>query len=288
MVTKSLQRKLKRKVIFWIVVTLIISLLIAFLYFNRFSNRTTNIYLLDGLQIPECSKLAKDHEIRKFGYYSICYRENYEQAEWSAYCLTDKQLEKRSNRSDDFRPDKEISTGSAALADYKGSRFDRGHLTPAADMAFNDEAMSESFFMSNMSPQTPNLNRGAWKYLETEVRKWAKTYGKVYVISGPVLDKPYNEYNTIGTNKVVVPECYYKVILVPLYTDDYDRQTPEDANNVAAVGFILPNFNIEGPFWNYITTIDEIENRTGLNFFSKLDDVVEDSIESTYNINLWR
>ncbi|MCR4822864.1 MAG: DNA/RNA non-specific endonuclease [Treponema sp.] len=235
-----------------------------------------------GLEKPVCaaSHGAEDHQIRNFKYYSICYRESYEQAEWSAYCLTEDELTKIATRSDDFRPDPQISTGSASLADYKKSGYDRGHLSPAADFAFSQEAMSESFYMSNMSPQAGGLNRGLWKDLEAQVRLWAGEYGRVYVVSGPVLEKSPSEYKSIGENNVTVPEYYYKVLLAPLYKDDEDRANPENAGGAIAAGFLFPNQKCEGEIFDYAVTIDEIEKRTKLDFFSLLEDRLEENLEA--------
>lgn len=234
-----------------------------------------------GLEKPVCaaSYKATDHQIRQFEHYSLCYRESYEQAEWSAYCLTEEELVKNAKRSDDFRSDPEITTGSATPADYKKSGYDRGHLSPAADFAFDEEAMSETFYMSNMSPQKGGLNRGIWKDLEAEVRLWAKNFGRVYVVSGPILEKPAEEYESIGENQVAVPEFYYKVILAPLYANEADRATPQDAENVIALGFIFPNEKCTGTLNDYAVTVDEVEARTKLDFFSLLEDKVENEIE---------
>lgn len=108
------------------------------------------VRLTDTLQTPECGlkNRSADHELREFKYYSLCYRETYEQAEWSAECIKSSMLQKNAARSNDFRPDEKISTGSAALADYKNSGYDRGHLVPAADMSFSADAMSETFYMA--------------------------------------------------------------------------------------------------------------------------------------------
>ncbi|MBR1537102.1 MAG: DNA/RNA non-specific endonuclease [Treponema sp.] len=235
-----------------------------------------------NLERPLCAGLhgESDHQIRDFENYSICYRESYEQAEWSAYCLTEEQLVKNASRSNDFRSDPEILTASASLADYKGSGFDRGHLTPAADMSFSEEAMSETFFMSNMSPQAGSFNRGIWKDLESDVRLWAKKFGRVYVVSGPILEKPGAEYASIGENNVTVPEFYYKVILAPLYEDENDKKTPEDASGAVAIGFVFPNEKCTKNLFDYAVSIDEIEKRTKLDFFSLLDDEYENEIES--------
>ncbi len=234
-----------------------------------------------NLEIPLCAGKhgAADHQIRNFENYSLCYRESYEQAEWSAYCLTEEELEKNAKRSDDFRADPEISTGSATPADYKKSGYDRGHLSPAADFAFSDKAMSETFYMSNMSPQKGSLNRGIWKDLESEVRLWAKSFGRVYVVSGPILEKPAEAYESIGENHVTVPGFYYKVILAPVYEDDEDRKSPEDADSVIALAYIFPNEKCEGTLDDYAVTVDEVESRTGLDFFALLEDSVENEIE---------
>lgn len=248
------------------------------------------IALPSNLEKPWCAAQnhAQDHELRNYEYYSICYRENYEQAEWSAYCLTSDHLVKNAGRSDDFRPDPQISTGSATLADYKGSGYDRGHLSPAADFAFDKTAMSETFYMSNMSPQAGSFNRGMWKDLESTVRDWAKKFGRVYVISGPVLEKEASEYETIGANKVSIPQYYYKVILAPLYEDEKDAATPEDAKNICALAFIFPNKKCEGSFFDYAVSIDDVEKRTGLDFFSQLDEETQDKVERSVILENWK
>ena len=105
--------------------------------------------------------------------YSLSYNEKHEQANWVFYELTIDEVLGSIKRKDQFRADPNIKTGSASLSDYKRSGYDRGHLAPAADMKWSSKAMSESFFMSNMSPQTPSFNRGIWKKLENLVRKWA-------------------------------------------------------------------------------------------------------------------
>ena len=144
-------------------------------------------------------------------YYTLRYSEEHEQALWVAYILYADSLKQTTfERKDDFREDSRIKTGSASLSDYKGSGYDRGHIAPAADFSYSEFALSQSFFMSNMSPQDPSFNRGVWKKLEDQVRAWAMKNDQVYVVTGPVLNKTYK---TIGSNKVSVPEYYYKIIL---------------------------------------------------------------------------
>ena len=142
-------------------------------------------------------------------YYSLSYSEQHEQAEWVFYEIKKEKILGLVSRTDDFRIDKKISSNSATLSDYKGSGFDRGHLAPAHDFSFNKDAMSESFYMSNMSPQHPSFNRGIWGNLESLVRSWG-TNSSIYVVTGPILSS-CSSY--IGSNKVCVPKYYYKVII---------------------------------------------------------------------------
>lgn len=120
---------------------------------------------------------------------TLSYDESHEVAAWVAHTLSRDLLRNRGSgveRTDDFRADPAVATGSASPADYRGSGFDRGHLAPAADFSWSVQAMSESFYMSNIAPQSPALNRGVWKRLETAVRREAERDGVLHVVSGPI------------------------------------------------------------------------------------------------------
>jgi len=162
-------------------------------------------------------------EIVKHTYYTLAYSEENEEAFWVYYQLTPENINGTQARTEDFRSDPLVSTGSASLADYAGSGYDRGHLCPAADMTQNQTAMSETFFLSNMTPQIPGFNRGIWSTLEAKVRVWALQYNKLYVVIGPVFK---SNLGVIGADQVTVPGFFYKVI--------YDGKNK-------MIGFILPN-----------------------------------------------
>lgn len=205
-------------------------------------------------------------------YYALSYVEEHEQPEWVAYELTEAEVMVNTERTDDFRQDPKIPTGSATLDDYYRSGYDRGHLAPAGDMGFSEEAMSESFYLSNMSPQDRTFNRGVWRALEEDVRNWAVANGSLYVVCGPVFgDNP----KKIGSNGVSVPTYYYKVLL--------DYQQP----GIKAIGFLLPNEGTSQPPQAFIESIDNIEAYTGLDFFSELPDDLEEELESTVDIQGW-
>lgn len=206
--------------------------------------------------------------------YALGYIEYHEQPAWVVYHFTKEEaVTKAVKRSDDFREDPEIPTGSATLADYRRSGYDRGHLAPAADMAFSVRTMSDSFFMSNMSPQRPKFNRGVWKDLEAQVRDFAITEHDVYIVTGPIL--PKTKTVTIGGNKVTVPTHYYKIV--------YDRTPPEKM-----IAFILPNDGSNRPLQDFAVTVDAVEAATGLNFFSIVPQPKQEQLESTISVQDWR
>ena len=205
--------------------------------------------------------------------YALGYIEYHEQAAFVIYKLTAREaLTKEAQRTNRFRRDPEIPTGSATTADYRRSGYDRGHLAPAADMAFSVQTMVESFFMSNMSPQKPAFNRGIWKRLEEQVRQIAIREKAIYVVTGPIL--PKKKTVTIGANQVTVPTHYYKVI--------FDLTPPRKM-----IGFILPNEGSDRPLEDFAVTVDVVEKATGLDFFSALPKAVQERLESTISVSAW-
>ena len=226
---------------------------------------------------PDANETVYSHscttDIVVHSFYALCYSEPHEQASWVAYDLSRTEAtRKASDRTDDFRRDPAVPTGSASLSDYRGSGYDRGHLAPAGDMAFSGRAMSESFYLSNMSPQEPSFNRGIWRSLESLVRGWAAEKGHLYVVTGGIFQTVKGR---IGSNRVSVPGHYYKVVLV------------NQPSVQKAVAFILPNQKGSGPLSRYVTTIDEVERRTGIDFFAALPDPVEDELESAVDLSAW-
>ena len=193
-------------------------------------------------------------QIVEHQYYTLSYSEKHEQPEWVAYEITRERLNNKvADRTDNFRPDPKVKTKSAAPSDYRRSGYTRGHLAPAGDMGFSERAMSETFYMSNMSPQERSCNMGVWRELEEQARDWGRKYKHLYIVTGPILTEPKIE--TIGRNKVTVPKNYYKIIL--------DVTEPE----YKGIGFIIPNALSDEHLTEYAVTIDEVEDITGIDFF---------------------
>ena len=206
--------------------------------------------------------------------YALGYSEELEQPLWVAYRLTaDEVRNRKAGRTDDFRVDPYIATGSARPEDYAKSGFDRGHLAPAADMGWSEKTMSESFYFSNMTPQNPDFNRGAWRKLEEKVRDWAVDYGELYVVTGPV---PARTGRMIGENKVAVPPACYKVIYAP------------KARPPRMIGFVLPNAQSSRDLREFAVPVAAVEKLTGLDFFSKLEKPRQNRLESTVKPDAWQ
>ncbi len=204
--------------------------------------------------------------------FTLMYDEIHKQSAWVAYELTKQKTTKITGRRNRFTPDPKLKLKSPDNKDYKKSGYDRGHLAPAADMAWSVESMKESFYYTNISPQIPSFNRGIWKKLEDLVRIWAVENEHIYVITGPVLD---SNFTNIGDNKVTVPEAFYKVIL--------DYTLPE----IKAIAFIIPNQKGEKTLYEYAVSVKEVEEATGIDFFPQLPDCQEEIIERTVCKSLW-
>ena len=201
--------------------------------------------------------------------YVLSYREAYEQPEFVMYVLN--HGNSKVSRSNDFKPDYSVSTKSATPQDYYKSGYDKGHLAPAADFSYSKELMSESFYMSNMCPQTPGLNRGPWKFLEEYFRNLGAKYDKVYIITGPVLgsDDISDSYKEIGENKVKIPHLFYKCGLFIKNNEYY------------MISFLMPNEIVSRNFEDYQCSTNDIESLVNMNFFSFIDDEIEEKLESS-------
>ena len=217
-----------------------------------------------GLEIPLYESSRGGQIISRTGF-TLSYDADYKTPQWVAWELTDAEVEGTVARDKDFEPDPDVRGAKAYPKDYTNSGYDRGHMAPAADMKWSEQAMSESFYMSNVCPQNRNLNRGDWKDLEETAREWAQLYGRVWIAAGPIYSSKSPE--RIGTHKVAVPDAFFKVLLT-----DY----PE---NPRAYGFVFKNEAGSRDLNYYLLTVDEVEELTHMDFFSALPDDVEDAIE---------
>ncbi|MBQ3595291.1 MAG: DNA/RNA non-specific endonuclease [Bacteroidales bacterium] len=227
---------------------------------------------LNNIEIPTITDERSDRIITHKGF-TLSYNYDWKIPNWVAYELTDIEVKGEVPRYDKFKPDPMVPQNvSATTNDYKHSGYDRGHLAPAADMKWDEQAMRESFYLSNICPQNPNLNGGVWKDLEEQVRDLASQKGSIFVTCGPIVT---DASTTIGENKVVVPQAFFKVLL------------QEEDGKIHTIGFVYENISGRKPMSTYAMTVDEVEEITGIDFFPSLPNKIEKKTESEVDFTKW-
>lgn len=224
--------------------------------------------LPDGLEIPITVKGNKGVILRRLGY-TCSFNTERGVPNWVAWKLTADHTDGPYKRSGiKFSQDPDIPN-SPDTYDYMRSGYDRGHMCPSADNRWSQEAQIQCFYMTNICPQEHSLNSGDWSELENKCRKWAEEHGAVYIVCGPIFYK--GKPKTIGDHKVWVPNAFFKVVL----TTDGKPQ---------GCGFIYKNAEGNRPMGDYINSIRQVERITGIDFFSKLPDKIENKVESEVSI----
>lgn len=222
-------------------------------------------WTIQQMEIPVMSAKKQGQVIHRTGY-TLAYDAKTRTPQWVAWELTKKETQGTVERSNDFQPDPDVKGAKVVTKDYSHSGYDRGHMAPAADMKWSKKAMMESFYMSNICPQDHNLNTSDWSELENKSRQWARRYGKVYIVCGPIYNGKRNEY--IGDHRVKVPDAFFKVVLI------------NEKKKQCAMGFYFENEAGERKLQEYLVPVDRLEQLTGMDFFSALPDNLEDRLEA--------
>ena len=232
----------------------------------------TKINVVDSIVLPAKMSYTSEQILHRKGYITS-YNAEHKIPNWVAWHLTATHTKGPYKRSAmKFHEDKEVEGPSVTTEDYARSGYDRGHMCPAGDNKWNEQALEESFLMTNICPQAHNLNTGDWNDLENKCRSWAKKYGDIYIVCGPILRNL--RHRRIGKHHVTVPEAFFKVILCM-------RGKPK------AIGFVYENEDGHKPIAAYSTTIDVVEKATGINFFPVLPDDIENKVEASADYNQW-
>ena len=207
----------------------------------------------------------------KYKAYTVYFNPKTHQPNATIYELTADETEGNQPRANNFIHDENVK-GCAHAWDYSNSGYDRGHMTPAADMKWDAEAMQQSFFMTNICPQNPGLNSNGWSRLEKKIRSWAKRDSSLIVATGPI---PGATLGSIGKEVTVpVPEAFFKVVYAP--------------RHARAIAFIYANnAQCNSKMRKYAVTVRQVEQLTGLNFFAVLDDDLENRIENQNDFSQW-
>ena len=176
-----------------------------------------------------------------------------------------------------FTQDPDLPTGTSPRnEDFRGGVYDKGHMAPAEDSDWDADASRETYYLSNVAPMVGRkLNRTLWKRLEEEVRNWAQCSNRLYVVTGPILPPDLPRGQRIGPSRIAVPTHFYKVVYQPATR--------------RAAAFLVPNVEQSGKeFERFATSVDEVEKRTGLDFFATLPDALEQEVEARVSNTPWR
>jgi len=213
-------------------------------------------------------------EVVRHPYYTLSYNETYENAEWVAYSLSPKQVSKAQRKRPYFIRDPKVKTKSAHYKNYFPNGYEKGHLLPAADMRFSEDAFDDTFYTSNVSPMDHYFNGGIWNDLEKQVRYWVKHDGKLYIVTGGILQKGLER---IGRERVAVPDYFYKIIL------NYNNP-----NKPRMLGFLIKHHDSLVSPKVFVVPVDSIEKLTGIDFFPALPDAIENVLEKETHPEKWR
>lgn len=204
--------------------------------------------------------------------YAVGYSKQHHQAKWVQYRLKKEHVLStgKVDRTNDFRPDPELPSTSSDMKDYSKSGYDKGHLAPAEDMRYSAKAESESFFMSNMSPQIQGFNRGIWSRLERQIRRFAHEEGSIVVVTGPI----FPSFGGRKLGDMSVAGKFYKVVY-------------SEGPKPKMIAFIVPHEASSADIKNFVCTVGQVEKETGLRFFTKLPTDIQKDLKTKSSPSDW-
>ena len=224
--------------------------------------------------VPQTGGLVTQRVLRNKAYI-VGYSETLANPLWAAYRVVDlKRIPDSPPRPERFETD-ERTMARVAADDYTGTGYDRGHLAPNYAIAtrHGESAQRETFLMSNITPQRQALNAGLWKELEMKIAtSYPARYGEVWVLTGPIFGPRPQKLG----GGVAVPDAFFKIVI------------DETEGRLRTQAFIIPQETPAGSAANaFIVSIDEIEQRTGLNFLHEIEDEAERAVEAQRATRLW-
>jgi endonuclease G len=216
------------------------------------------------------SELQRTDDVIEYLGYSVSYNKDRKIPNWVSYELLASETDgPYSRKGKNFRQDPSLRLPQAEDNDYRNSGWSRGHMAPAGDFKWSDDAMWDTFYFTNCCPQDQSLNAGQWSTLEKKVRDWANRFGSVRVVTGPLVWE--NSYGTIGYNKVVVPDAFFKAVLA----------------GEQSIAFVMYNKSENENMQKCAMSVDQLEELSGIDFFADLDEFLESKVESTYSLRNW-
>lgn len=195
---------------------------------------------------------------------------------WVDYTLTAKKVEQTKHSPKikrHFMPDTNLQLPQASNADYKNSGWVRGHMARRQDLKWSVQAVQECDYFTNICPQDSTMNNDIWHDIENLVRRVATQYDSVHVICGPIFKDYSNGY--IGPNHLPVPDYFFKTLLI------------KDTYGYHSIAFLCPNNNKYISLEDAVCTVDKVEDFSKIDVYSYLPDIIESTVENTYDFKLW-
>jgi endonuclease G len=252
---------------------LIISLTILFI--SSCASRPTTQVSKQTAKTKVAEKSVTNLIIIDHKYFKIAYNSKRRLPEYVTYQLTAENLKnKAAERNNKFIPDPYLVDNNipyVVTGEYAKSGYDRGHLAPSADFAWNQEANNLTFVMSNMAPQTPGLNRDAWKRLEDKVRRWACGEEKITVITGPVLT---DNLKTLKSG-LEIPQEFFKIII--------DESAPKKS-----IAFLYYQTDKGNVLSERVVSMNNIEKATGIAFNQDFPELGYEKMRVPASLNEWK
>jgi endonuclease G len=260
------------KFLFW---GLTVALVCFLLYRVAVRNATTHLMPLSAEErdslMTVAVPLGVSDTLVRYDAFDVHFNSERGIANSAVYELVTNELNGTIERAGEFMQDAGVK-GCPLPQDYAGSGMDRGHLVPAADLKWSGTAMRQSFLLTNICPMHKALNEGGWAKLEEKVREWTARDSALLVFSGPIVN---DSDTTLTGGRVKVPGAYYKVIMAPC------------VRPMRAIAFIYPNGYSGGRLRQYAVSVDEVEQKTGLNFFPYLPNEEQERLKSPVNLDAW-
>lgn len=206
--------------------------------------------------------------------YTCSYNTDTKQPNYVSWVLSSYRLEGDAKRSSNFSEDPDLDQSQQSrLEDYKNSGFSRGHMCPAADNKWSENAMEQSFYLSNVCPQTQTLNGGDWEELESACRNWVRDYGStLYIVCGPLFEA--QQHRKLH-KRVPVPEKFFKAVMCL------------DKGKEKGIAFVYSNNTESHPMAYYACSIDSVERLSGYNLFHSVPQRLQDRLEASADLHLW-
>jgi endonuclease G, mitochondrial len=237
--------------------------------------------------MPACSKLLPQRE------YLVCYDPERRVASWVSYTLRREDIVDR-DRLDAFRSDPRLTDDeNAQCADYQGTGYDRRHAVPRGDMNRSPEVQADTYFLSNMGPQTPELNRGMLRWLEESVRSWVMKFGELHVLSGSVF---LGTTHWVASQRVAIPREFFKILVRADESGNLDGRTfvlinwnrlPVPPQTQGVAGRRITANQADSFLRGHLSSIGAISRLTGLQFFPLLPETQPLDLEQQVPNALW-